>query len=171
MGYTIKKRPGYSPVYEVVPPGEVLKALDAEYPWERFERFLTIIYLVVNIRKGLLKYSNAAHPPPILLHGDGTFELLEKGGTIIGLDGILPFEEEEKAFSPGDKILLYTDGVLEFTNDQGDIFGEERLHALLKGLHRLPIGAILDEIVLAIENFVQGAKLLDDVSLLGIEFK
>jgi len=171
MGYTIKKRPGYSPDYEVVPPGEVLKALDAEYPWERFERFLTIIYLVVNIRKGLLKYSNAAHPPPILLHGDGTFELLEKGGTIIGLDGILPFEEEEKAFSPGDKILLYTDGVLEFTNDQGDIFGEERLHALLKGLHRLPIGAILDEIVLAIENFVQGAKLLDDVSLLGIEFK
>jgi len=171
MGYTIRKKPGFSPDYEIVSPGEVLKALDAEYPWERFEKFLTIIYLIIDIRKGQLVYSNAAHPPPILLHADGTFELLEKGGTIIGLDGILPFEEEHKAVSAGDKILLYTDGVFEFTDNKGEFFGEERFHALVKSLHGLAIGRILDEIVLAIERFAQGAKLDDDVSLLGIELK
>jgi len=171
MGYTIRKKPGFSPDYEIVSPGEVLKALDAEYPWERFEKFLTITYLIIDIRKGQLIYSHAAHPPPILLHADGTLELLEKGGTIIGLDGILPFEEEQKAVSAGDKILLYTDGVFEFTDNKGEFFGEERFHALVKSLHGLAIGRILDEIVLAIERFAQGAKLDDDVSLLGIELK
>jgi phosphoserine phosphatase RsbU/P len=171
MGYTVRKRPGFSPDYEIVPPAEVLKALDSEYPWERFERFLTIIYLILDIRTGHLVCSNAAHPPPILLHADGTLELLEKGGTIIGLDGILPFEEEEKALSPGDKILLYTDGTYELSNDKGELFGEERFEILVKSLNGLAIGNMLDEIVLTIESFVQGGKLQDDVSLLGIEFK
>jgi sigma-B regulation protein RsbU (phosphoserine phosphatase) len=171
MGCTIRKKPGCTPDYEIVSPGEVLTALDLEYPWERFEKFLTVIYLIVDIHHGHLVYSNAAHPPPILLHADGTFELLEKGGTIIGLGGVLPFEEEDKAFSAGDKIIIYTDGVFEFTNDKGELFGEERFHALVKSLHGLDIGAMLDEIVRAIEGFAQGEKLRDDVSILGLEFK
>lgn len=171
MGYTIRKKSGFSPDYEIVSPAEVLKALDLEYPWERFEKFLTIIYLIVDIRTGRLIYSNAAHPPPFLVHADGTFELLEKGGTIIGMDGILPFEEEGKAFSPGDKLLLYTDGVFEFTNDKGELYGEERFHDLVKSLRGLSIGKILDEIVLTVEQFARGEKLRDDVSLMGIEFK
>lgn len=171
MGYTIRRRPGLSPDYDIVSPGDVLKALDSEYPWERFEKFLTIIYLIVDVRNGRLIYSNAAHPPPLLLRADGSFELLEKGGTIIGMDGILPFEEEEKPFSPGDKILLYTDGVFEFTDDKGELFGEERFHSLVRNLKGLTIEKVLDEIVLSIENFAQGAKFQDDVSLMGIEFK
>lgn len=171
MGYTIRRRPGFSPDYEIVSPGEVLRALDSEYPWERFEKFLTIIYLIVDVREGRLIYSNAAHPPPLLLRADGSFELLEKGGTIIGMDGILPFEEEEKPFSPGDKILLYTDGVFEFTDDKGELFGEERFHSLVRSLKGLSIEKVLDEIVLTVENFAQGTKFQDDVSLMGIEFK
>jgi len=171
MGCTIRKKPGLTPDFEIVSPGEVLMALDAEYPWERFEKFLTMIYLIIDVRRGRLVYSNAAHPPPILLHADGTFELLEKVGTIIGLGGILPFEEEEKDIAAGDKILLYTDGVFEFSNEEGELFGEERFHALVKNLHGLAIGKVLDEIVLAMEGFVRGGKLQDDVSLLGIEFK
>jgi len=51
------------------------------------------------------------------------------------------------------------------------LFGEERFHALVKSLHGLDIGAMLDEIVRAIEGFAQGEKLRDDVSILGLEFK
>ncbi|OPY19240.1 MAG: Transcriptional regulatory protein YycF [Syntrophus sp. PtaB.Bin075] len=173
MGYTVRKIPGSvaCPDYEIVPPQEVLKALDGEYPWDRFEKFLTIIYLIVNLREGSLVYSNAAHPPPLLLHQDGAFKLLDKGGTIIGLDGILPFEEGEETVREGDKILLYTDGVFEFTNEEGEIFGEKRFYDIVKSLIQKPISAILDEIVAAIQNYVKGANLQDDVSLLGIEFK
>jgi len=171
MGYTIRKRPGSCPDYEIVPPGEVLKALDAEYPWERFEKFLTIIYLIIDLREGTLIYSNAAHPPPILLRADGTLQLLEEGGTIIGLDGILPFEEEQLKLQEKDKILLYTDGIFEVVNGEGEMFGEERFHALVKSLSLMPVDVIVDEIIVAIKNFVSGVKLRDDVSLLGIEFK
>ena len=171
MGYTIRKRPGSCPDYEIVPPGEVLKALDAEYPWERFEKFLTIIYLIIDLREGNLTYSNAAHPPPILLRADGTLQLLEEGGTIIGLDGILPFEEEQLTLQEKDKILLYTDGIFEVVNGEGEMFGEERFHALVKSLSLMPVDVIVDEIIVAIKNFVSGVKLRDDVSLLGIEFK
>jgi len=171
MGYTVRKKDGTCPDYEIVPPPEVLKALDEEYPWDRFEKFLTIIYLIVNLREGTLVYSSAAHPPPILLHEDGTFKLLEEGGTIIGLDGILPFEEGREAFREGDRIILYTDGVFEFVNGKGEIFGESRFYDLVKSLSRLHVSAIVDEIVVAIKDFVNEANLRDDVSLLGIEFK
>ena len=171
MGYTLRKRPGLTPDYEIVSPREVLEALDSEYPWERFEKFLTIIYIIINIRNGHLIYSNAAHPPPILFHANGDLELLETGGTIIGMDAILPFEEEKKTLVPGDKLLLYTDGVFDFADDKGELFGQERFHALVGSLKGLTIGKILDEIVLTIEGFAQGSKLQDDVSLMGIEFK
>lgn len=171
MGHTLRSAPGCSPDHEIVPPSEVLRTLDLEFPWERFEKFLTTIYLIINVRDGHLVYSNAAHPPPILLHADGTFELLEKGGTIIGLGGILPFEEEEKTLSAEDKILLYTDGVFEFTDSNGEIFGQERFHALAKSLNGLGISTMLTEIVGTVESLVQGSRLEDDVSLLGIEFK
>ncbi|WP_373500256.1 PP2C family protein-serine/threonine phosphatase [Desulfococcus sp.] len=171
MGCTVRKTPGFSPDYQIVPPGEVLKALDAEYPWERFEKFLTIIYLIIDLRQGNLIYSSAAHPPPMVLHADGTVEFLEKGGTVIGLDGILPFEEEQRKILPGDKLLCYTDGVFEMMNKKGEIFGENRFYDLAKSLIHLPVHLMLDEIIATIRNFVDGAKLCDDVSLVGIGFK
>jgi len=51
------------------------------------------------------------------------------------------------------------------------MFGEERFHALVKSLSLMPVDVIVDEIIVAIKNFVSGVKLRDDVSLLGIEFK
>ncbi|MDX9786922.1 MAG: SpoIIE family protein phosphatase [Desulfobacterales bacterium] len=171
MGYTVRKISELSCGYEIVSPGEVLTALDTEYPWERFEKFLTIIYLIIDLRHGSLTYSNAAHPPPIVLHADGTVDLLEKGGTIIGLDGILPFEEDQRKLREGDKLLCYTDGVFEMMNEKGEIFGENRFHVLVKSLIHLPVHAMLDEILMAMKTFANGTKLRDDVSLLGIEYK
>ncbi len=171
MGYTLQKIPGTCPDSEIVAPGEVLRALDEEYPWERFERFLTMIYLIIDLREGTLIYSNAAHPPPILLRADGTLHLLETGGTIIGLDGILPFEEERLVLQERDKILLYTDGIFEVVGAEGTMFGEERFLALVKSLGAVGVEAMLEGIIDAIKQFVNGVKLRDDVSLLGIEFR
>lgn len=92
QGLVLKKTIKPSPFYEIVSPAEVLNLLDQEYPIERFSKFFTISYIVLNAEDNSIRYSNAAHPPPILLHEDGEMELLDKGGTIIGMGGIRPFE-------------------------------------------------------------------------------
>lgn len=171
MGCTVRRIPGRPAEVEIVPPREVLEALDAEYPWERFEKFLTMVYLIIDLRKGDLIYSNAAHPPPMILHADGGVDLLETGGTVIGLNGILPFEEETRKLRDGDKLLCYTDGIFEMMNEKGEIFGEGRFYDLSKSLRHLPVHRMLEEIIRNIDAFVNGAKLCDDVSLLGIEYQ
>jgi sigma-B regulation protein RsbU (phosphoserine phosphatase) len=168
-GY-LKKRVPSPPFYQIVSPREVLKALDEEYPFERFNKFFTIVYLLLDISQQKFVYSSAAHPPPLLLHRDRGLEMLDKGGTIIGLNGVVPFEQEERQLHPGDKVIFYTDGVVEYLNQEEEPFGPERLYATAQSLQRSPISEILDGIYDSLMNFGHHGKIQDDISLLGIEF-
>ncbi len=170
MGYLMKKGIDPPPFYEIVSPAKVLNALDQEYPIERFDKFFTISYLILNTRDGTLTYSNAAHPLSVLLHKDGTLELLKEGGTIIGMDGILPFEEGKKQMNMGDRLFVYTDGIVEYTNKEGAFYGEERFYAELQRLRDRPISGVIDGIVDSMVFFGDNIDPQDDVSLLGIEF-
>jgi len=168
-GY-LKRKLEHFPFYEIVSPVAVLRKLDEEYPLERFNKYFTIFYLVLDIRQGRIIYSNAAHPPPVLLRQNGELELLEQGGTIIGMDGIIPFEEEEKYLLPGDKIIFYTDGVTEYLNPERNFWGTERFYDALTKVKQEPVGSILDYIYHALQDFGQHARVEDDISLLGLEF-
>jgi phosphoserine phosphatase RsbU/P len=169
-GFVTKRRLNVPPYYEIVPPGEVLRHLDEEYPFERFDKFFTIVYVVLNFRTGSLQYSNAAHPYPLLIRADGSLETLDKGGGIIGVDAFHAFEEEEKQLYSGDKLILFTDGLIEAENDRGEFYGEDRLRSLLQELRHEPIQSILDGISDTLSTFTQGEKPRDDLSLLGISF-
>src|SRR4030095_9458948 len=87
LGYLLKKRQPLPPYYAITPPAEVLRALDEEYPFERFSTYFTLSYLVLDCRCGRLRYSSAAHPPP-LLRQSGEVVRLREGGAIIGLERI-----------------------------------------------------------------------------------
>ncbi len=169
-GYLKRIRSDSSGV-EIVSPAEVLVALDREYPLERFDKFFTIVYMVLDTHRELLRYCSAAHPPPVLLRTGGGLELLDKAGTIIGLGGVVPFEEEEIRLAAGDKLILYTDGVLECQNEQGDFYGESRFHSLLQELRDHSVDQILDGVLDSLRAFAGGLSFQDDVSLLGVEFK
>jgi len=169
-GYLKKSQDDY-PHYEIVSPVEVCRALDREYPIERFDKHFTIIYAVLNAHSGRLKYCSAAHPPPVLLRADGRIELLDRIGTFIGLDGIVPFEEDEKQLAAGDRLVFYTDGVVECEDEKGAFFGQERLLTLLKKLQEEPLERLLDNLLEALVVFTGAAGFRDDVSLVGIEFR
>ncbi len=169
-GYLKKSQDDY-PHYEIVSPVEVCRALDREYPIERFDKHFTIIYAVLNAHSGRLKYCSAAHPPPVLLRADGRIELLDRIGTFIGLDGIVPFEEDEKQLADGDRLVFYTDGVVECEDEKGVFFGQERLLALLRKLQEEPLERLLDNLLAALVGFTGAAGFRDDVSLVGIEFR
>ena len=72
--------------------------------------------------------------------------------------------------APGDKLLLYTDGVAEYENPRDEFFGSERLEELFALYHRDPIGRILDRIWDGLKEFGEGREPSDDVSMLAFEY-
>jgi phosphoserine phosphatase RsbU/P len=150
-------------------PREMLERLDREYPLERFDRPFTIAYLVLNRQTGEFRCSRAGHPMPIVIRRGGQLESIEAGGTIIGLDRLLSFEETAGKLDPGDAILLYSDGVTECAGTSG-AFGLEGLTEVLNQCPGLPPVSICDRIMARLLHFNSDAALHDDVTLLAITY-
>ena len=167
----LKRSIDHPPHYQIVAPPEVLDKLDREYPIERFDKFFPITYIVLNGQSKRILYSNAAHPPPVLLHPDGTLEFLDKGGTIIGMGGALPFEGGENQLRAGDKLFIYTDGIVEYQDEDGNFYGEDRFFDEMKKLKDEPISSMIDGVIASVMDFGKNNEPQDDISLLGVEIR
>ncbi|HLA76782.1 MAG TPA: SpoIIE family protein phosphatase [Vicinamibacteria bacterium] len=154
----------------ITPPEQVLAELDVEFPLSRFDRYFTIVYLVLHLPTGLMRYSGAGHPLPILQRTDGTIEHLEEGGPLIGLGGI-PFDRGERRLGPGDRVFLYTDGLTEAAEPGGALFGTARLEELVRSQRRTSLQESCQAIDRAVREFSAGAPPSDDVSLLAFEYQ
>jgi sigma-B regulation protein RsbU (phosphoserine phosphatase) len=155
----------------VAPPREVMRELEREYPFERFERFFTVSYLLVDTATGQVRYSSAAHPPPLLIPHEGPARVLPEGGPLLGLGAVDALEEGEVRLSPGDRLVLYTDGAFELTAPDGEAFGLERLHGLLARHRDLDVEALCDRVLQELEGFRGGAPAEDDITLLVLEYR
>lgn len=151
-------------------PKQMILNLDKEYPLERFNRYFTIFYIVLDITTGSLSYSCAGHPSAVILTKNNGFKVLENGGTIIGLNQGLPFEEGTDQLNPGDKVVLYTDGVTEMKNREEEFYGTERLYALLDKKKHETVEEIVQSIQTSLNDFGQGVISQDDVSIMCFEF-
>jgi sigma-B regulation protein RsbU (phosphoserine phosphatase) len=114
-----------------------------------------------------LSYVNAGHNHPVLVRANGTRELLEKGGPMVGiLDGI-PFEEAEVALSPGDRVVIYTDGLSEAMDAQKEMYGDERIVDLAVALPQdQSARESTDSIMAALSSFLDGEEPQDDMTLM-----
>ena len=93
--------------------------------------FVTLLYAVFNPSNGLLNYANGGHNPPIIVHPDGSSTLLPTtGGIALGVAPNFQYEESSVILDPGDTIVLYTDGVTEAMNAEGEEFSLDRLRDL-----------------------------------------
>lgn len=155
---------------ELASPQKVLDALDASYPIERFDKFFTMSYVVLNHDDSKLSSCNAGHPAPIIVRSDGSLEFLEKGGSIVGLGGVIPFEEESTTLREGDKIVFYTDGVTEYSNSAGELFGEDRLNSLLVGMASRNAEETAEAIVNSVMEFGNNLPPADDITLVVVDF-
>ncbi len=168
-GQIVKRSIDTPPYYRLLSPVEVMLELADEYPFERFEMFFTIVYMLININTGQVSYCSAGHPPPILLRANGDVQRLATGGGLIGLPATGPFEQGELMLESGDRLFLYSDGLLDHTDAAGNCFGEKRLLQSLRrngsSLNKSCQTAIDD-----MYNFRGKLPAQDDVSLLGIEF-
>jgi hypothetical protein len=94
--------------------------------------FVSFFYGVLEARNGSLRYSNAGHNHPILLRRDGAVERLGVGGLVLGAFPDREYGEAELRFAPGDRLLLFTDGITEAWRADEEMFGEERLLDVLR---------------------------------------
>jgi phosphoserine phosphatase RsbU/P len=129
------------------------------------EKFVTLVYLVLDVPTRRLSYTTAGHNPPILVHADGSWERLDVGGAVIAgvSDGSYP--EGYVNLRPGDRLVLFTDGLTEIADAQGVEFGEERLVEVVQRQRALPAEALKDHLLEAALAFGGGA-LVDDTTLL-----
>ncbi len=168
-GYVVNKSSDSDGI-EVRSPSEVLDRLDMEYPIERFGKHFTIAYLVLDRWTGVLRYSLGGHPPLLVVRANGTIEWLAEGGPLIGLGGLLPFDEGECQLQPGDRFFLYTDGIPEFECPQGTFFGEDRMAETLAKGTGLSLERACDDLLADLGDFGHGEAYQDDVTLLGVQF-
>jgi sigma-B regulation protein RsbU (phosphoserine phosphatase) len=123
--------------------------------------FVTATYLYFDMERGCVEVANAGHPAP-LLHRRGEVRELGPQGVVLGrFDAAYTAETVE--LERGDRIVAYTDGVTEALNARGEAFGEERLHALIRG------GADADGIARAVREWRDAKSEADDVTLLMID--
>jgi len=155
---------------ELMSPGVVLNRLHRAFPFERFDSFFTIICMTIDTESGLLTYSCGGHPPPIVLHGDGATEELDRRGPMIGSGTAVPYDQTEYQLRPDDKLLVYTDGMVEVCNGQAQPFTRQRLTDALKRNGHLPITKLVDAVYAEAEIFRQGNPPDDDITILGIEY-
>src|SRR5262249_42486136 len=114
---------------------------------------------------GRLTYATAAHNPPLLVHAGGRIDSLAPGGTVLGVFAEGTYELGEFPIGPGDRLVLYTDGITEGRNAAGDEFGEERLAESAVAHRALAADEMLAAMLRDVEAFNGGAY-EDDATLI-----
>ncbi len=133
-------------------------------------KFITFFWGILDAKMHQFRFSNAGHNPPFLLRKNGTTEILEEGGLILGVfKTATPYSESSVTLSPGDVLVMYTDGVSEAMNQNEDQFTEEKLEAVLKESTHLSAKEIIKKVQQALESHTRGTPQSDDITLLVLK--
>jgi sigma-B regulation protein RsbU (phosphoserine phosphatase) len=129
-------------------------------------KFVTAFLGVLDGPGGRLVYSNAGHNAPLVVSAGGAVTRLEAGGLILGIFEDAAYETGEAVLAPGDRLVLFTDGVTEAMDEQDELWGEERLVELVRAAADLDSAALLGRIVEAVRRFEGARGASDDVTLI-----
>jgi len=129
------------------------------------DRFITFFYAQLDGPTRRLAYVNAGHNAPFVVRSDGSHERLQEGGTVLGVFASRDYEMGSAQLFPGDRVVLFTDGVTEACNPAGEEFGETRLLRLLED-HRTSSADELQAKILAVVAQFSGGRWRDDATLL-----
>lgn len=131
-------------------------------------QFVTAAYVHLNATAAEMRYAAAAHPPMLLLRNGEVHEVAENG-LMLGAFHTATYEMAVHALRPGDRLLLYTDGIMEAENDKAEEFGRERLCALLRNESTLSHDGIADLILTTVQRWSAAQE--DDLTLLVCDYQ
>ena len=132
-------------------------------------RFVTAFYGQLT-GDGMLRYCNAGHNPPFLIQSDKVSRL-DSGGTVLGLFDVSTFDTGIAPVATDDMLIMFSDGVTEAENLEGEEFGDDRLAACLTDIRGKPAGDVLDGIQRELAAFCGTAAVRDDITLMVLRVK
>jgi len=159
---------------EVQPPGEVLENMNRILEGHILPgQFVTAFYGIIDLKNRTLICSNAGHCSPRLFcdHNDVIDEVKSKGGLPLGISADGGFETTSIKFKKGDIFVFFTDGLTEAMNRSNELYGEERLESILKGLSNESAGEIKDIVLKDVSDFCEGVPLKDDLTVIVSKVK
>jgi phosphoserine phosphatase RsbU/P len=134
--------------------------------------FVTLFYGILNTHTGVLEYSNAGHIPPYAFSPDGQVRALgEHCGPMLGIFPGLQYSTRIAELKSGEGILVYTDGVTEARNRDGEFYEESRLEAYLAASASRPVDELVRGLHAEVERFEAGARHADDITALALRWR
>lgn len=151
-------------------PGEVLRSVNTYLTrLDQGDIFVTVTYGIFDVRTGVFTYARAGHELPVLVSASGEVADLPKSTSLaIGLFPEIPLDEQLITIPAGGTLLLFTDGMCDCRNPQGEEFGYTRIISALTALHGLTAQTACEGLVKALLDFRQGAAQDDDVTLVTL---
>ncbi len=134
--------------------------------------FATAWIGILDTRTMIMQYTNAGHNYPMIRQAGKSFEMIRKrhGLFLAGMEGI-KYKQSELQLSPGDRILLYTDGVTEAHNIQNALYGEDRLVEVLNATEDESGDMVLTKVLSDVGKFSEGAPQFDDITMMVVTIK
>ncbi len=152
-------------------PKELLLEVNAHL--SRFKaslQFATVLYGVLDCQSMEFSYARAGHEPPMLLLPDGTVKSMDHQlGMVLGLYEDVTLDEQQIKLQPGTSLLLYTDGVVDCQDIQGNFFGLEGIINALKSSNGLSAQAICDRLIHSLEAYQQNGQQYDDIAVVALQ--
>ena len=148
-------------------PARLLSEMNAVLCGNTQNQFVTAAYVHLDSKSGKLRYSAAGHPPMLLLRRGNVLEIFENGLILAAFD-FAGYTSATHPLESGDRLLLYTDGLIEAANAHGDSFGQDALSALLRQTAELSPSAASDQIISAVQQW--SALQDDDLTILICDY-
>jgi sigma-B regulation protein RsbU (phosphoserine phosphatase) len=150
-------------------PPEVLRGLNRVLAGQLRDQFVTAAYLWMDTEHRTAMYSAAGHPP-LLRWRDGTMEHIESNGLLFGIVGDASYPVRELPLNPGDRFLLYTDGLTEPENSAGDSFGDKKIEEVLRNNQQCSPAELSSQLLSELRRWQPAATTQeDDITLVVID--
>jgi sigma-B regulation protein RsbU (phosphoserine phosphatase) len=152
------------------PPAELLTRINAEIAESNPEcMFATVWLAVLDLRTGKVTFTNAGHNPPLIVNDEGARFVTDRHGPFLGPVPGITYSSGEIVLGPGDRLIVYSDGVTEAMDPDDQLFGEDRLTRLAIEGRGLNVDDATTALIRQVLRWEQGTR-SDDVTVLHLSF-
>jgi PAS domain S-box-containing protein len=179
LSHWLSPKPDQDTILELVPeqssrvpvsPERIAQRLNSLFPMNlEHPQYFTLCYGLLDTVNNEFTYVSAGHPPSVHSDSSGRVEVIEAGGPPVGLIAGSQFQQGRIPLKPGDRLVIYTDGVTEAANPEGEEFGFDRLCDAIRQARELSLETSLEKITGALNHWTVGAEPADDISIVALE--